>query len=78
MMMEQRLKKEISASCVLGVSLAMGYYNNPEATKKAFIINPLNKKYLQIIYETGDLVSRSDELYYFKGRADPPSQTSGL
>jgi amino acid adenylation domain-containing protein len=61
---------DIGELCVRGTSLAMGYYNNPEATKKAFIINPLNKKYPEIIYKTGDLVSRSDELYYFKGRAD--------
>ena len=35
---------DIGELCVRGTSLAMGYYNNPEATKKAFIINPLNKK----------------------------------
>tara|TARA_A100001015_G_scaffold286508_1_gene355280 strand:+ start:279 stop:1814 length:1536 start_codon:yes stop_codon:yes gene_type:complete len=61
---------DIGELCVRGTSLAMGYYNNPEATKKAFITNPLNKKYPEIIYKTGDLVTRSDGLYYFKGRAD--------
>ena len=61
---------DIGQLCVRGISLAMGYYNNPEATEKAFVPNPLNKNYPEIIYKTGDLVTRSDGLYYFKGRAD--------
>jgi len=61
---------EIGELCVRGTSLAMGYYNNAEATKKAFVLNPINKNYPEIIYKTGDLVVRSNGLYYFKGRAD--------
>ena len=33
----------------------MGYYNNQEKTKETFVQNPLNDKYIEIIYRTGDL-----------------------
>jgi len=57
--------------CVRGSSLAMGYYNNPEKTAEAFIQNPLNTKYPERIYRTGDMVSwnKYGELI-FKGRKD--------
>jgi len=61
---------DIGELCVRGTSLAMGYYNNPEATEKAFVQNPLNGSYPEIIYKTGDLVTRIGGLYYFRGRAD--------
>ena len=57
--------------CVRGTSLAMGYYNNPEKTAAAFVQNPLNNSYPEIIYRTGDLVfinERSEIV--FKGRKD--------
>ena len=41
--------------CVSGTAVTIGYYNNPEQTAKAFTQNPLNKKYPEIIYRTGDL-----------------------
>ena len=57
--------------CVRGTSLAMGYYNNPEKTAKAFVQNPLNNSYPEIIYRTGDLVfiNERNEII-FKGRKD--------
>ncbi|QWE14851.1 amino acid adenylation domain-containing protein [Polynucleobacter sp. AP-Sving-400A-A2] len=57
--------------CVRGTSLAMGYYNNPEGTKSAFVQNPLNKSYPELIYRTGDLVTLNGfgEIVY-KGRKD--------
>jgi acyl-coenzyme A synthetase/AMP-(fatty) acid ligase len=57
--------------CVRGSSLAMGYYNNPEKTDAAFVQNPLNTSYPEIIYRTGDqvLMNNSGELI-FKGRKD--------
>ena len=61
---------EIGELHVRGTSLAMGYYNNPEQTEKAFVQNPLNNNYPEVIYKTGDLVTRQNDLYYFKGRAD--------
>ena len=41
--------------CVLGVGVGLGYWNNPEQTKKAFVQNPLNTAYPELIYRTGDL-----------------------
>lgn len=57
--------------CVRGTSLAMGYYNNPEKTAQAFVQNPLNKSYPEIIYRTGDIVSINERKeILFKGRKD--------
>jgi non-ribosomal peptide synthetase component F len=57
--------------CVRGTSLAMGYYNNPEKTAAAFVQNPLNKSYLELIYRTGDMAYvRKDGNIIFKGRKD--------
>lgn len=57
--------------CVRGSSLAMGYYNNPEKTLAAFVQNPLNYSYPEIIYRTGDIVYINElgEIV-FKGRKD--------
>lgn len=57
--------------CVRGTSLAMGYYNNSEKTSSAFVQNPLNESYPEIIYRTGDLayVNENGEMI-FKGRKD--------
>lgn len=70
---EDRLceKGEIGELCVRGTSLAMGYYNNPEKTRAAFVQNPLNRHYPEIIYRTGDLayINNRDEVI-FKGRKD--------
>ena len=71
---EDRLVKEANVEgelCVRGTSLAMGYYNNPETTAAAFVQNPLNKAYPEVIYRTGDIVCYSEEgLIMFKGRKD--------
>ena len=57
--------------CVRGTSLAMGYYNNPEKTAVAFTQNPLNTAYPEIIYRTGDIVSRNERgEIMFKGRKE--------
>lgn len=61
---------EIGELHVRGTSLAMGYYNNMEQTSKSFIQNPLNNKYPELIYKTGDLVIKKEGIYYFKGRSD--------
>ena len=57
--------------CVAGTALALGYYNNPENTAKAFTMNPLNTNYPERIYRTGDLAYFDEQgLYYFAGRKD--------
>ena len=64
--------------CVRGTSLAMGYYNNPEKTAAAFTQNPLNTAYPEIIYRTGDIVSRNERgEIMFKGRRDTLIKHSG-
>ncbi len=57
--------------CVRGSSLAMGYWNDPEKTATAFVQNPLNTRYPELIYRTGDIVYRNkcDEIM-FVGRKD--------
>lgn len=57
--------------CVRGTSLAMGYYNNPEKTAAAFVQNPLNHAYPELIYRTGDIVCYDQQhRIQFKGRKD--------
>lgn len=42
--------------CVRGTCLSLGYYGNAEKTETAFIQNPLNPYYHDMLYRTGDLV----------------------
>lgn len=41
--------------CIRGTALTLGYYNDPERTAAAFVQNPLNSLYPELIYKTGDL-----------------------
>ena len=41
--------------CVGGAGLALGYYNAPEQTARAFVQHPDNRRYRERIYRTGDL-----------------------
>ncbi len=56
---------------VRGSFVAGGYYNNPEKTAEAFVRNPLNTAYPEIVYKTGDIVRYNEygELVYC-GRKD--------
>ena len=57
--------------CVIGTCLGLGYYNNQEQTNKSFVQNPNTKKYLEMIYHTGDLAYlNEDNEYVFNGRRD--------
>ena len=40
---------------IAGTCLALGYYGDWEKTNKAFVQNPLNDKYHEYIYLTGDV-----------------------
>lgn len=57
--------------CVRGTSLARGYWRNPEKTHEAFIQNPFNDRYEELVYCTGDLVHYNEygEIMY-DGRKD--------
>lgn len=48
-------KNKTGELCVTGSALALGYYKNREQTEKAFVQNPLNDRYLEMMYRTGDL-----------------------
>jgi amino acid adenylation domain-containing protein len=57
--------------CVAGTALALGYYNNPEQTARAFVNNPLNPYFPELIYRTGDLAYYDENgLFVFAGRKD--------
>ena len=62
---------EIGELCIRGSLLAFGYYKDKEKTNQAFIQNPLNDNYPELIYLTGDLVFYNDkkEIMYV-GRKD--------
>lgn len=64
--------------CVRGSSLSLGYYNNPEKTAAAFVQNPLNRLYHELIYRTGDIVHYNErgEIIY-DGRRDTQIKHTG-
>lgn len=56
---------------VRGAFLAAGYYNDPQKTEEAFVQNPLNRRYPERCYKTGDLVKRDpDGNLLYLGRKD--------
>ncbi|MGI6084234.1 MAG: amino acid adenylation domain-containing protein [Acetivibrionales bacterium] len=46
--------------CIRGTSLTLGYYNDFEKTNEVFVQNPLNTKYPELIYRTGDIGKLND------------------
>ena len=40
---------------IRGTAVTLGYYNNKEKTAEAFVQNPLNPWYPEIVYRTGDI-----------------------
>ena len=64
--------------CILGSGISMGYWNSPQLTEKAFVQNPLNNKYYEKIYRTGDLVYEAEDgNIIFIGRADSQIKLRG-
>ncbi len=64
--------------CVIGTGVALGYWNNPEQTKKAFCQNPLNKSYNEWLYRTGDIAYIADDgLIMYAGRKDHQIKIKG-
>lgn len=75
---KQCKKGEQGELCIGGSGIAMGYWNSPEITAKAFIQNPLNTKYSDRIYRTGDLVCEAEDgNIIFIGRADSQIKLRG-
>ena len=57
--------------CVSGSHLALGYFKDEEKTRAVFVQNPLNNRYIEMIYRTGDLGKYDDEgLLYYTSRKD--------
>lgn len=52
---------EIGEICVKGTCLTLGYYNDPERTAEVFVQNPLQNRYPERIYKTGDLAKMNAE-----------------
>ena len=57
---------EVGEICLRGTCVTLGYFNNPEKTAEAFVQNPLQKGYPELIYRTGDLgrFNRHGELVF--------------
>ncbi len=41
--------------CMRGTCVTLGYYADPQRTSEAFVQNPLNNRYPELIYRTGDI-----------------------
>lgn len=55
---------------IRGTAVTLGYYNDFERTSASFVQNPLNNKYPEIVYKTGDLAkyNKYGELIYISRR----------
>ena len=62
---------DIGEICVRSNTLALGYFGEKELSDKSFIQNPLNDKYRDLLYKTGDLgYYDQDNNLVFSGRKD--------
>ncbi len=61
---------EAGEICLRGTCVTLGYYGNPEKTAEAFVQNPLNPHYPEILYRTGDIGRINDhgELVFLSRR----------
>ena len=58
--------------------LSYGYYKDFEKTIEVFVQNPLNKKYHEVVYKTGDIVEVDDQgNLIFIGRKDSQIKKNG-
>ena len=51
---------EVGEICIRGTCLTLGYYHNFEKTNEVFVQNPLNDRFPELIYRTGDLGKWND------------------
>ncbi|MCM3904870.1 MAG: amino acid adenylation domain-containing protein [Pyrinomonadaceae bacterium] len=63
---------ETGELCLMGPNVGLGYYNDPERTAASFVQNPLNDRFREVMYKTGDLarVDPGDGKLYIEGRKD--------
>lgn len=47
--------------CIRGTCLTMGYFGQPEKTAEVFTQNPLQKRYPELIYRTGDIAHYNED-----------------
>ncbi len=69
---------ETGELCVSGSQLALGYWNAPKETEKAFRNNLQNNAWNEMLYHTGDLAQRhKDGLIEYLGREDSQIKLRG-
>lgn len=56
--------------CIAGVSLAIGYYNDPERTNDSFVTRQLSDGSKKRIYKSGDIGTIHNGMFEFHGRMD--------
>jgi acyl-coenzyme A synthetase/AMP-(fatty) acid ligase len=49
-------ENEVGELYVRGTSLALGYWNDKDRTDEVFVQNPLENRFKDLVYKTGDLV----------------------
>ncbi len=69
---EEASMNEVGELYLGGPCVGLGYFNDGELTRRAFVQNPLNSYYHERLYRTGDLVSvsKQDGKVHFVGRKD--------
>ena len=74
LLLDERLRPvapgEPGEICVRGTGLARGYFADWDKTRAAFVQNPLQPDYPDLLYRTGDLAVERDGLLYFLSRRD--------
>jgi amino acid adenylation domain-containing protein len=69
---------EVGELCISGTGVSPGYWNNPEATRTAFVSKSHAPSAMDRIYKTGDLATvGADNLVYFLGRRDSQIKSRG-
>jgi D-alanine--poly(phosphoribitol) ligase subunit 1 len=69
--LEKKNEKGIGELVLHGPQVGMGYYNDPDRTRKAFYENTDYPWHISnLSYKTGDLVKEKNGLLYFTGRKD--------